>query len=290
MTKLFSEEDATEVVLARHAQLKDARFKQIMDCLVTHLHEAVRELEPTQEEWAAAVDFLTKTGQISDAKRHEFVLLSDVLGVSMLINTINNRKTDGATESTVLGPFHVEGAPDKSWGGTLSDIPEDATPLVVSGRVLDADGRPIAGAALDVWQTDGEGFYDIQHEDGPEMDYRAVFRTDDQGRYCFKTVRPVSYPIPDDGPVGRMLRSLGRHPYRPAHIHVILSAEGCVPVTTHLFMAGDPYLESDTVFGVKASLVVEPVLIEDPAQHPELDMTRPFEHIMYDFVLLPSET
>jgi catechol 1,2-dioxygenase len=283
----FNEDTATDAVLERLSGAEDSRFKQIMTSVIRHLHAAIREVEPTTEEWMAAVRFLTATGQICDDKRQEFILLSDTLGVSMLIDAINNRKPSGATESTVLGPFHVANAPRKAMGETISlDGKGDAT--FVSGRVVDQDGRPIESATLDVWQTSSEGAYDIQDPAQPEMNLRGIFTTGKDGRFWFRTVKPSSYPIPTDGPVGKMLVAMGRHPMRPAHIHFIIAAPGFEPVTTHMFVEGDPYLGSDAVFGVKDSLVVPFVLRDDPAEAKRLGLANPFYTAEHEFRLVPT--
>jgi hydroxyquinol 1,2-dioxygenase len=251
----LNETNLTDAVLAKLDGARDARFRQIMTSLIRHLHAFVRETELTEAEWFEGIRFLTATGQKCDDKRQEFILLSDTLGVSMLIDAINHRKTGGATETTVLGPFYVPGARDlPAWANIAEGV--EGVPVYVSGRVLDIEGRPIPGAVLDVWQTDGEGFYDVQRPDGGSYG-RGMFSAGADGGYGFRTVKPVSYPIPTDGPVGKMLLKMGRHPYRPAHIHAIVSAPGYETVTTHLFVKGDPYLDSDAVFGVKGSLVVE---------------------------------
>ncbi len=284
----FNEHTATEAVLARLADCPDARLKQVMTSIITHLHAVVREVEPTEAEWMAAIEFLTTTGQICDDKRQEFILLSDTLGVSMLIDAINHRKPPGATESTVLGPFHVDGAEVLPHG---TDICKDGKgePLVVSGRVLDPAGAPIEGAVLDVWQTSSEGFYDIQQPGvQPDMNLRGKFVTDAKGQFHFRSVKPCSYPLPTDGPVGKLLDRLERHPYRPAHIHFIVSADGYAPVTTHLFVEGDDYLDSDAVFGVKDSLVV-PFVKDDSAERAaEHGVTAPFYTVDHDFGLAPA--
>ena len=245
----------TQAVLAKLEGAGDARFKTVMSSLIRHLHAFIGETALTEQEWRTAIDFLTATGHRCDAKRQEFILLSDTLGVSMLVDAINHRKPDGATETTVLGPFYASGARDMPmWADIAGDAPGEAA--YVSGSVLDVAGNPIAGALLDVWQTDGEGFYDAQRPGGKAHYARGKFTTAADGRYGFRTVKPVSYPVPTDGPVGRMLLGMGRHPYRPAHVHVIVSAPGYERVATHLFVKGDPYLDSDAVFGVKPSLIV----------------------------------
>ena len=252
----LTEGNLTEAVLAKLEGATDARFKEIMGSLISHLHGFIREVDLTETEWLTAIQFLTATGKKCDDKRQEFILLSDTLGVSMLVDAINHRKPGGATETTVLGPFYVSNAKEMPmWADVAGNAP--GGPAYVSGRVLDVDGKPIAGAVLDVWQTDGEGFYDVQRPGGDEHYARGRFTTGANGRYGFRTVKPVSYPVPTDGPVGQMLLGMGRHPYRPAHVHVIATAPGYERVATHLFIEGDEYLDSDAVFGVKHSLVVE---------------------------------
>jgi protocatechuate 3,4-dioxygenase beta subunit len=284
----FNESTATAAVIERMAGCPDPRLKEIMTTMVTHLHAAIREVEPTLDEWMTAIRFLTATGQISDDKRQEFILLSDTLGVSMLVDAINNRKPSGATESTVLGPFHVAGAPKKAMGDTIS-LDGKGEPAWVSGRVVDGDGKPIAGALLDVWQTSSDGAYDIQDPEQPAMNLRGLFTTGADGRFFFRTVKPSSYPIPTDGPVGKMLVALGRHPMRPAHIHFIVGAPGFDPVTTHVFVAGDEYLDSDAVFGVKDSLIEPFVLHDDPAEAKRLGLRNPFYTAAHEFSLVRSK-
>jgi hydroxyquinol 1,2-dioxygenase len=251
-----NEANLTDAVLAKLEGAKDPRFKTVMSSLIRHLHGFIRETELTEKEWLTAIQFLTATGKKCDDKRQEYILLSDTLGVSMLVDAINHRKPGGATETTVLGPFYIGGAKDMSmWADIAGDAPGE--PAYVSGRVLDVSGKPIPGAVLDVWQTDGEGFYDVQRPGGNEQYARGRFTTGTDGSYGFRTVKPVSYPVPTDGPVGKMLLGMGRHPYRPAHVHVIATAPGYDRVATHLFVEGDEYLDSDAVFGVKHSLVVD---------------------------------
>lgn len=280
----LTETHLTEAVLARLAGTNDARFKQVMSSLIRHLHSFVREVELSEAEWFAGIQFLTAVGQKCDAKRQEFILLSDTLGVSMLVDMINHRTPAGATESTVLGPFYVPDAPELPNGTNLAvNLPGD--PALFSGRVLTVDGKPIAGAQLDVWHADAEGFYDVQRPNLNEMRLRGKFRTDAQGRFWFWTVKPTEYPVPTDGPVGQMLLKMGRHAYRPAHIHTIVSAPGYEPVTTHVFVAGDRYLDSDAVFGVKDSLVVEFVRHEPGTAPDGTKMERPYFTVQYDFGL-----
>ena len=281
-----TEEMLTQNVLASMEQTANPRLKMVMTSLIRHLHAFVREVELTEEEWALGIQFLTKTGQMCDEKRQEFILLSDITGVSMLVDAINHRAADGATESTVFGPFYREGAPELPTGATIS---QDGLgdPVVVTGRVLSTDGTPIPYALLDIWETDENGLYEQQDPEQPEMNLRGKFRADDKGYYCFVGIKPVSYSIPDDGPVGQLLKALGRHPFRPAHIHLIVSAEGFVPVTTHLFVKGDKYLDSDAVFGTKDSLIVDFIRHDSAEEAARHNVTAPFYTIEYDFVLRP---
>lgn len=274
----FTEESSAEVVNARMGAQTDPRLRQIMHSLVTHLHAFIKEVEPTTQEWEAAIAFLTKTGQMCSDTRQEFILLSDVLGVSMLVDAINHRRPDGATENTVFGPFHVDGAPERAMGDTIS-LDGKGESCLFEGRVLDLDGNPIEGAVVDVWSDNEDGFYDVQQPDiQPQWNNRGVFRTGADGVYRFLGVKPVSYPIPDDGPVGQMLERVERHPWRPAHMHFLVKADGFEPITTHTFVAGDPYLESDAVFGVKESLIV-------PCERVEAG--EPVWRSTFDFVLKP---
>ncbi len=261
-TAYFTEDASVDTVNARISDDADARLKTVMERLVQHLHAFVKDVELTQDEWGTAIDFLTRTGQICDENRQEFILLSDVLGVSMLVDAINTRRPTGATENTVLGPFHVDGVPEYPMGTNITKMGGQET-CRFYGTVSDLDGNPVEGARIDVWSDSEDGFYDVQQPDiQPRHNNRGVFTTGPDGKYWFNGIKPVSYPIPDDGPVGQMLGHLGRHPYRPAHMHFIVSADGFDPVTTHTFVEGDPYLTSDAVFGVKRSLVAkfEPVL------------------------------
>ena len=284
MTTTDVEASITERVLRSLEGTPDARLRQVMTALVAHLHAFIREVQLTEGEWFQAIQFLTCVGQMCDERRQEFILLSDVLGVSMLVDAINHRADGGATESTVLGPFYREGARELPAGASIS-LDGKGEPAVVSGRVLSTGGAPIAGAVLDVWEGDDNGLYEQQDPEQPEMNLRGRFRTDAEGRYQLVAIKPVSYPVPDDGPVGQLLRALGRHPYRPAHIHFIVSADGYQPVTTHLFASGDPYLESDVVFGTKDSLVVDFERHESAEEAAGYGVRAPFYTAGYDFVL-----
>jgi hydroxyquinol 1,2-dioxygenase len=250
-----TEDDITAEVIRRIEKTGDARLREIMLSLVRHLHAFVKEVQLNEKEWWQGIQFLTRAGHMCSEKRQEFILLSDTLGVSMVVDLISNRKREGATESTVFGPFHREGAPEMPLGANIAPQDPNGTPTIVSGCVLGLEGEPIPGAVLDVWQTDSSGKYDAQYPDLEEMHMRGKFRTDAEGRFWFRTTRPLQYPIPADGPVGEMLEATGRHPWRPAHIHFVVSADGYEPVTTHIFDSVDNYLDSDTVFGVKDSLI-----------------------------------
>jgi hydroxyquinol 1,2-dioxygenase len=284
----FTEETATPAVVASFEGTADPRLREVLGSLVRHLHGFVREVEPTFEEWERAIRFLTETGQRCDDTRQEFILLSDVLGVTMLVDAINHRTASQATDSTVLGPFHMVASPRRQLGDTI-DLVGTGEPCVVSGRVSSLDGTPLAGALVDVWQADDHGFYDVQQPGTqPQGNGRGLFTCDDEGRFWFRTVTPSPYPIPSDGPVGRLLAATGRHPWRPAHIHFIVAADGHLPVTTHVFVAGSPYLDSDAVFAVKRSLVREFRVVDDPAQAAAWGVRAPFRHATFDVVLQPA--
>jgi len=287
--QLFTEEGSAEVVAAAFAGTPDPRLRRVLTSLVHHLHAFVKDVELTEQEWAVAVDFLTRTGQMSDAVRQEFILLSDVLGVSMLVETINHRTGGTSTESTVLGPFHMVESPPRELGDTIA-LDGKGTPCLVSGRVTGPDGEPLAGATVDVWQANEDGFYDVQQPDvQPPGNLRGLFRTDADGRFWFRSVVPRHYPIPDDGPVGQLLAATGRHPYRPAHLHFIAAAPGHRPVTTHVFIADSPYLDSDAVFGVKDSLIRAVPMVDDPARAAQVGLANPFRMLTFDLALLPED-
>jgi protocatechuate 3,4-dioxygenase beta subunit len=287
--KDFTEDSATEIVLSRMGNEINPRLREVMTSILTHVHAIVREIEPTQEEWMQAITFLTRTGQLCDDVRQEFILLSDTIGVSMLVDAINNRKGMGGTESTVLGPFYASGSPELPLGANIALEPTGER-CFLSGRVLTPDGSPIAGARFDVWQSNADGFYNVQQlESQPEGNLRGVFHADLHGRWYFQSIVPASYPVPDDGPVGELLRAMGRHPWRPAHVHFVISAPGYRTLTTHLFVNGDQYLDSDTVFGVKDSLIVDFIRHDAPREIQERGLTHPFYTATYDFVLEPVD-
>ena len=280
----FDENNITAAVVDRYQNTPDPRLKQIMTSLVKHLHDFVRDVELTEDEWATAVDFLTRTGQLCTDKRQEFILLSDTLGISMLVDAINHRFAAGATESTVLGPFYVQNPPEAALG---SDIRGEAEgePLYVDGSIHSDDGKPVAGAIVDVWHSDAEGFYDVQLPDLEEPTLRARFHCDSQGRFRFWTILPRYYPIPHDGTVGEMLKASARHPYRPAHVHFKIMADGHETLVTHLFVDGDQYLDTDAVFAVKNSLIRD-FTREAPGVAPDgKKIDTPWRKLHNDFVL-----
>ena len=244
----------TDDVLASFAGTEDARLREIMQTLVRHLHGFVTEVGLTPQEWEGAIRALTRSGHITDEHRQEFILWSDSLGVSMLVDAIENTVPEGATESTVLGPFYVPGSPLREYGANIAEESGAGVPALVHGRVLDLDGAPVAGAEVDVWQNGDDQLYAVQRPEAPEDHLRGRFLTRDDGSYAFVAVRPTPYPIPYDGPVGRMLELTGRHPWRPAHVHMIIRAEGYRTLTTHVFDVESQYLDSDAVFAVKPSL------------------------------------
>ncbi|HEX7890214.1 MAG TPA: intradiol ring-cleavage dioxygenase [Ramlibacter sp.] len=272
----LTQDNITQAVLARFADTPDARLKEIMTSLVQHLHAFAREVKLTEEEWFQGIQFLTRVGHITDEQRQEFILLSDTLGLSMLTVAMNNDKPAGCTEATVFGPFYVEGAPGFDLG---EDVANGAAgmPCQVRGTVRGLNGEPVPGAEIHVWQADAEGKYDVQRADA-EHQARGVLHADGKGQYHFRSILAEAYPIPDDGPVGDMLRATKRHPWRPAHLHFMIKAPGYETLITHVFRDGDPYLDSDAVFGVRQSLVA------DWTQQPDGNYL-----VEYDFVLNPAE-
>lgn len=283
----FNEHTITQAVLDRFAGTPDPRLKWVLTSLVRHLHDFVRDVEPSFAEWQGAIEFLTRTGQMCSDVRQEFILLSDTLGVSMLVDAINHRVPAGATETTVLGPFYVRNPPELPNGAEVSPgMPGE--PLYVEGTVSAANGERLAGAVVDIWHSDKDGFYDVQNPDG-ETTGRARFRTDGEGRFQFWTIQPAFYPIPDDGPVGDMLKATKRHPFRPAHVHFMISAPGYETLVTHVFVDGDPYLGSDAVFGVKQSLIHDFTHEAPGTTAPDgRRMDAAWRHLAYDFGLKPD--
>jgi hydroxyquinol 1,2-dioxygenase len=282
--------DALLDAVLGQVQGEDPRFGMLVRSLVGHLHAFVRETRPTPEEWLAGLDFLVRTGHTCTEQRNEFILLSDMLGLTTAVDDVNFVGDGKATPSSVEGPFHSP-APPRANGDWVSTGPERerAEVMVVRGRVTDPDGTPVAGATVDIWQADDAGRYDSQDPLQDAGNLRGLFTTDDDGAYWFRSVVPASYPVPTDGPGGELLRAMGRHPMRPAHIHYRVAAEGFRPVTTHVFVAGDPYLGSDAAFAVKDELVVDPARDEDPRHAAALGVDAPFADFVFDVVLVRRE-
>ncbi len=278
----IDQHNITEAVIARMAACDNPRLKEILVALVTHLHDFVRETRLSEDEWMQGIRFLTDTGQQCDGQRQEFILLSDTLGVSMLTVALNQARPPGATEATVFGPFHTDDAPRVEAGADLArGAPGE--PLFVQIEIVGLDGQPVVNAEVDVWQADEEGLYDVQRPElGEERRARGVLHTDADGRTHFRTIVPTAYPVPTDGPVGRMLVATGRHPWRPAHVHFLIRAEGYQTLITHIFRDPDPYLDSDAVFGVRSSLIGH---FERVAQGPLAQ--GPYVSLSQRFVLAP---
>jgi hydroxyquinol 1,2-dioxygenase len=278
-----TEENLTDVALRRWKDIPDPRLRQVMHSLIKHLHAFVREIEPTQAEWATAIDWLTRTGHLCSQKRQEFILSSDVLGVSMLVDAINHRRSSRATPSTVEGPFHVPNAPPMAHGANMAGN-APGIPCFVTGTVRGLDGKPVAGAVLDLWQTDGEGLYEDQRDvNGPWM--RGLYRSQADGSYAVRTVAPISYTIPMDGTVGELMNRTNISHMRPAHIHFAVSAPGYHSLVTHLFRRGDEYIDNDVVYGVKEPLIVD-FVERPPGKAPTGEvLSMPYYEIRYDFVL-----
>lgn len=266
----------TEAVIERLADTPDARVKEIMTSLVQHLHAFAREVRLTEAEWSKGIQYLTATGQMCNDKRQEFILLSDVLGLSMLTVAMNNDKPAGCTEATVFGPFYVEGAPHYDHGDDLANGAKGEV-CDVHCTIMGLDGKPVAGATVEVWQADVDGHYDVQYEELDRAQARGVLQSGPDGRFNFKTVVAEAYPIPVDGTVGELLRATGRHPWRPAHLHFMIKAPSYETLITHVFRNGDKYLDSDAVFGVRQSLVGDWETLSDGSYR--LD---------FDFVLAPA--
>jgi hydroxyquinol 1,2-dioxygenase len=282
--QLVTEDNITDLAVERWATAKDARTAELMAALVRHLHDFAREVRLTEAEWMTAMQWLTRTGQISDDKRLEFVLASDVLGLSMLVVQMNHRLDPAATPATVLGPFHIEGSPEFDFGGDMSDdVP--GTPLFIHGVVRDLEGNPVAGAVLDVWQADTEGAYEAQLSDVDEARLRAKYTTREDGSYCLRTIAPKGYTIPMDGPVGELISQTEISHFRPAHVHFLINVPGYEPLITHLFQEGAEYLDSDVVFGTKQELVVAFEEREPGATPDGGTSAEPWVEARYDFVL-----
>ena len=283
-TRNLTDEELTRAVLHSFGDSRSERLQEVVRSLVAHLHAFASEVELTEEEWFAGIDFLTRTGHITDDRRQEFILLSDVLGLSMLVVGLNHATHADATPSTVFGPFFVDGSPPFANGDDIANgAPGD--PCLVQGRILSVTGEPVAGARIEVWQADDDGFYDVQQDGLDEHRGRGHLDSEPDGRFWFWSVKPQYYPIPSDGPVGELLDAANRSPMRPAHVHFMVSADHYETVTTHVFADGDPYLDSDAVFGVKSELIA-PVVHHQPGQAPDgRELDRPYWSITYDIVL-----
>jgi len=281
----FTEENSADVVIDRIGPDTDPRLREAISVITRKLHEAVKEIEPTQEEWMKAILFLTQTGHTCTDWRQEFILLSDILGVSMLVDAVNSRRPSGASENTVLGPFHIEGVPELEMGANIC-LDGKGEQMLAHGRILDTEGNPLEGVTIDVWQANDEGFYDVQQKGiQPDFNLRGKFRTGPDGSYHFLAVKPKFYPIPDDGPVGKLLAQLGRHPFRPAHFHYIIAKDGYDMLTTHIFDPDDQYINSDAVFGVKESLMAQFKPVDDPEKAAALGLEGRYYDVEHDFVL-----
>jgi catechol 1,2-dioxygenase len=267
----------------------DPRIGQLAASLVSHVHDFIRENQVTWEEWMAGLDFLARVGHWTSESRNEFILMSDTSGSSTLVDALNNQGPANMTPTTVEGPFH-SAAPPRQMGDVIATEAQWARGdwTLMSGRVLDPDGEPVAGARIDIWQADQAGLYDVQDDGMRPGDLRALLTTGPDGRYWFRTVKPCSYPVPTDGPGGQWLRATGRQPMRPAHVHARIEAAGYRPLITHLFVAGDPYLGIDAAFGVRDGLVLDFPVQNDPAEIAAHDMPGPYYDVGYDLVLVPA--
>jgi hydroxyquinol 1,2-dioxygenase len=284
--QLVTEDNITELAKGRWATAHDARTRELLTGLVQHLHDFARETRLTEAEWMAAIQWLKATGQISDEKREEFILASDVLGLSMLVVQMNHRFDPAATPATVLGPFHIDGSPELGFAGDMSQgLP--GVPLYISGTVRGLDGTPVPGAVLDVWQADEDGAYEAQLA-VDEARLRAKYAAREDGSYCVRTIAPKGYSIPMDGPVGALIQQTDISHFRPAHVHFLLNVPGYRPLITHLFEAGAQYLDSDVVFGTKQELVVG-YEHHEPGPTPDGGTSEvPWVSATYDFVLQPA--
>lgn len=288
--RAMSSEQITAMVLAAISGAAGTRAGEILAAVIRHAHDLAREVRLQPGELLAAADFLRRCGEISDEARHEYILLSDVLGLTMVVDTEAAGVADGALETSVLGPFYRVDAPWESNGANISRGVGDGEPARIHGRVLDTSGAPVSGAVLDVWGTNGNGLYENVDPTQPDYNLRGRFRSGPDGSYDLWTVKPVSYPIPDDGPVGDLLAVTGRHNMRPAHLHVIASVDGYRTIVTELYTDDDPYLDSDAVFGVKPSLVVHYNRIDSPEALSAAGRSEPYWDLEYDFILTPGQS
>ncbi len=285
MSYYFTVKDSVKVVQSRSGKRADKRTKFLVDTLVKHMHAFVKEARPTMDEWMYGINYLTRVGHMCNDWRQEFILLSDVLGISMLVETLNHEKMSGETESTVLGPFYIPDAPAYENGANIC-LDGKGEPVWVQGRVLNAKGKPIAGAKIEVWQANEDGFYDVQQKGiQPDMNLRGVFTADKDGHYSFRSAYPRHYPIPHDGPVGDMLTALDRNPNRPAHLHFMVSAPGYEKLITHIFTPDCPWLKDDAVFGVKESLIADFTTVNDAKRAEGIGLPNPFRMVEWNVVL-----
>jgi protocatechuate 3,4-dioxygenase beta subunit len=282
--------DISRAALRSFDQTSDPRTKELLQAAVKHLHAFATEVNLTTNELIKLAEILTAAGKISDASRHEFLLMSDIMGLTMVVDYTTNQKPVGAFESSVLGPFYRVGAPWIEFGGDICRQENAGTPTLVSGKVRSTDGTPVRDAVLDVWHVPDNGMYENTDPSQVDFNCRGRLRAAEDGSYRFWTVKPVPYPIPKDGPAGLILDAAQRHNMRAAHIHVIVEAPGYEKVISEIFVAGDPFIDSDAVFGVKESLTVEFVLRDSPADATKYGRPSPFYTVDYDFVLVPGET
>ena len=287
--RTVTKDNITEVFMGYMGDDVNPRLREVMSSLVSHLHAFAKDVELTHAEWETGISFMERAGEISDEARHEFVLLSDVLGLSSLVDMINTKP--GGTSSSVLGPFHISGAPPLEVGGDMKDRFEGDL-IIAEGIVKDMDGNPIEGASVDIWQTAPNGLYSSQDENQDTYSFHGIQTTGADGRYAFTSVKPVEYTVPTDGPVGDILNATGRHPWRPSHLHYIVKAEGFRPLVTEVFPDDDPYLDEDTVFGVRDDLVMS--YKEMPAgSFPEGfalsgKVDGPYQRVDFDLILVPE--
>lgn len=287
--KDFTLDNLTDVAVEAYTKnATSPRHAEVFSALIKHLHAFAKDVELTEAEWFEGIQFLTETGKKCDDKRQEFILLSDTLGLSMVVDAINHPKGGKGTESTVLGPFYVDGAPEVESGSNIIKRDIGGEIVLVTGTVSDAEGNPLKGATLDVWQTANNQLYDVQDLDAPEWNLRAKIKAKDNGEFSFVSEKPTSYPVPTDGPVGKLLSAAGRHAFRPAHLHFMVAAPGHETVTTHIFVEGDEYLDSDAVFATKADLVAKFDSSSDGKLAAEYNLPVPFSRVHYDFGLMPA--
>lgn len=281
----MTEEDLTRIVLEEYGKIPDDRSREIVCGLIRHLHAFIRDVRLTEPEWMAGIGYVTRAGQISSDKRQEVILFSDLLGVSALVNMVSANVPDGATETTVIGPFFVENAPKRERGESIA-LQDMGYPMILRGKVLDIEGAPVPRARIDVWQNNANALYDVQDSDAPANNLRGYYLTNDDGSYIIRTIRPTQYKIPIDGPAGDLVKVAHRHPWRPAHVHVMISAEGFQTLTTHIFDGEDSYIDSDVVFAVKESLILDIKLNESQEDADLYGLKAPFHEVVKDLILV----